>query len=361
MENRSWLMVGGVVAALSIAALVFETFSASGSQDEPEMDNHPKHHAHGHDSQRHKDKSVAMDFANQKAILPIPQELNIDKKKAKIGWLLFRDPNLSSNNLISCESCHNLQTNGAENREVSLGVRGRGFRNSLTVFNTAFNYRFFWDGRVNNLHDQLDGPIHNIVEMDSNWKKVKEYVSRSQSYNMLFSEAGLDISVVNIKSALVEFMEALTTPDSPFDQYLMGNKSALNMQQQRGWEAFQNEGCVNCHRGINIGGGMVMKFGFFGETTRGNERSSDTGRHINTSKEQDMYLFRVASLRNVALTAPYFHDGKTDSLEEAINIMAESQLGKTFEQSMVDDINAFLTSLSGSRPAILEEFENEQN
>ena len=359
MENKGLLLAGGVVAVVAIGLLVFETLSSSNAFDSAVSVGANKNADSSKVSSSYDTHEVKVNTVNHNEISPIPQELEIDRDLAKIGWFLFRDPNLSSNKNVSCESCHSLQTNGAENTMVSIGVRGKGFRNSLTVFNTAFNYRFFWDGRVNNLHDQLDGPIHSVVEMDSNWQRVEEYVARSQNYNSLFSKANLDITTDNIKSSLVEFMKGLTTPNSPFDRYLLGDEQALTAEQVKGWESFQSEGCVRCHRGTNVGGGMVIRFGFFGDGTMGKERSNDTGRHLNTSKQEDMYLFRVASLRNVAVTAPYFHDGRTEKLEDAIKIMAESQLGRTFDQQTISDIKAFLTSLTGPRPVILEEFENE--
>ena len=139
---------------------------------------------------------------------------------------------------------------------------------------------------------------------------------------------------------------------------LLGDETALNEQEKRGWETFQKEGCIACHRGTNIGGGMMMRFGFFGEDKMGQQRSDDKGRYHATSQAKDMYLFRVASLRNVATTPPYFHDGKTASLHEAIKIMGESQLGKSFDSQTIDDIHAFLTTLSGQKPTILKEFAN---
>ncbi|GAK24064.1 LOW QUALITY PROTEIN: cytochrome c551 peroxidase [Vibrio sp. JCM 19052] len=305
----------------------------------------------------HGTHEVKVNTVNHNEISPIPQELEIDRDLAKIGWFLFRDPNLSSNKNVSCESCHSLQTNGAENTMVSIGVRGKGFRNSLTVFNTAFNYRFFWDGRVNNLHDQLDGPIHSVVEMDSNWQRVEEYVARSQNYNSLFSKANLDITTDNIKSSLVEFMKGLTTPNSPFDRYLLGDEQALTAEQVKVGRDFNPRGVF-----VAIVARMAAAWFASGSLEMERwvkERSNDTGRHLNTSKQEDMYLFRVASLRNVAVTAPYFHDGRTEKLEDAIKIMLESQLGRTFDQQTISDIKAFLTSLTGPRPVILEEFENE--
>ncbi|WP_087017282.1 cytochrome-c peroxidase [Thaumasiovibrio subtropicus] len=356
MGNRTWVITGVSIALVSIGVLVFDAIVETRQQHRADAASATE--SLPSTSQPKTDRREAPN-TSQQPITPIPTSINVNKPVARVGWHLFRDPNLSSNHQVSCESCHSLKSNGAETIPVSVGVGGRGIRNSLTVFNTAYNYRFFWDGRVNSLEAQLDGPIHNVVEMDSNWQHVSDYVASSQHYETLFNQANLSINTENIKLALVEFMSALTTPNSPFDQFLLGDNTALTEQQRRGWELFQQEGCIRCHRGINIGGGMVMRFGVFGEATKGADRSSDTGRHLSTSKAEDMYLFRVASLRNVSDTAPYFHDGQTQTLEDAIKIMAESQLGKTFDDTHVADLKAFLESLSGQHPAILQEFENE--
>ncbi|WP_117236349.1 cytochrome-c peroxidase [Vibrio maerlii] len=366
MENKKWIFSGSVIVLGSVGLLLSHAFHPANNdsdhhQDVSQADSHTSEHADvGHDHSHHPESYNPV-TANQSVIIPIPTSIDhIDKEKAKLGWKLFKDPNLSSNGRVSCETCHNLNTNGAELTEVSVGVGGQGTRNSLTVFNVAYNYRFFWDGRVNRLSEQIDGPIHDPQEMDSNWNNIETYVKQSKRYSDDFEKLGLKISEQSIKSALVEFMEALNTPNSDFDQYLLGNREALNSSAKRGWQKFQDEGCVTCHRGQNIGGGMVMRFGFFGEDKMGNKRSEDTGRFLTTSKAEDMFLFRVASLRNVAKTAPYFHDGRTQSLEEAVTIMGESQLGKTLEPQTIDDIVAFLNSLSGENPSILKEFANEQ-
>ncbi|MGF1742773.1 c-type cytochrome [Vibrio profundum] len=358
MKNKSWLILGGAGGILVIGVLSFGASKLLKPSTHDFLAHHLNHHTH---HQNTPNSSTTQSTArNVPIITPIVDLTDIDKEKARIGWLLFKDANLSSNNRVSCESCHSLATNGAERTEVSTGVWGKGTRNSITVFNVSYNYRFFWDGRANSLEDQLDGPVHNVLEMDSNWERITDYISKSQRYSKLFVQAGLDITEANIKTTLIEFMRGLTTPKSRFDQFLLGKRSALNEQEKRGWESFQEEGCIQCHRGINIGGGMVMRFGYFGEDKTGNRRTDDTGRHNTTKREKDRYLFRVASLRNVADTAPYFHDGKTQSLHEAIQIMAESQLGKTFNQQTTDDLYAFLQTLSGQRPAILEEFSDEQ-
>lgn len=350
------------VIVVSVALLVYDAASSKTHTSFEHQENHAHEsdhddsHASPHSSHsQHAHKTVA----SSQPISPIPNSPEINHELAKIGWVLFKDPNLSSNRSVSCESCHSLQTNGAEVIPVSIGVNGAGMRNSLTVFNAAFNYRFFWDGRVNNLGDQIDGPVHNVDEMDSNWKHITDYVSQSETYISLFKEQSTTINEASIKAALIEFMQGLTTPDSPFDQYLRGDHSALSDKAKRGWETFQKQGCIRCHQGTNIGGGMVMRFGYFGLSKTGSERSEDQGRFMFTAQPQDKHLFRVASLRNVAITAPYFHDGQTATLEEAIKIMGESQLGKTFEKQTINDIKVFLETLTGNRPQMLLEFENE--
>ncbi|MEZ8859291.1 cytochrome-c peroxidase [Vibrio sp. 10N.247.311.51] len=350
------------VIVVSIALLVYDAASSKTHTSFEHQENHAHEsdhddsHASPHSSHsQHAHKTVA----SSQPISPIPNSPEINHELAKIGWVLFKDPNLSSNRSVSCESCHSLQTNGAEVIPVSIGVNGAGMRNSLTVFNAVFNYRFFWDGRVNNLDDQIDGPVHNVDEMDSNWQHITDYVSHSDTYINLFQEQSTPIDEASIKAALIEFMQGLTTPNAPFDLYLQGDNAALSETAKRGWETFQEEGCIRCHQGTNIGGGMVMRFGYFGLSKTGAERSEDQGRFMFTAQPQDKHLFRVASLRNVAITAPYFHDGQTATLEEAIKIMGESQLGKTFEKQTINDIKVFLETLTGNRPQMLLEFENE--
>ncbi|MGO2160991.1 MAG: cytochrome-c peroxidase [Vibrio toranzoniae] len=364
MKTPYLAVISITVICVSIAVLVYDTASSKVHV----LLEHEEQHSRNNDDETFlsaaytstRDSQNTEQLPSAKSpVSPIPDSIQIDKKLAKIGWVLFRDPNLSSDQSVSCESCHSLQTNGAEVTPVSAGVNGSGMRNSLTVFNATFNYRFFWDGRVNNLADQIDGPVHNVAEMDSNWGYIIDYVSQSDDYVNLFNEEGTDINEASIKAALVEFMRGLTTPHSPFDQYLRGNSSALSESEKRGWRTFQEEGCIRCHQGTNIGGGMVMRFGYFGLSRTGAERSKDQGRFMFTGQPQDKHLFRVASLRNVAITAPYFHDGQTPTLEEAIKIMGESQLGKTFEKQTISDLKVFLKTLTGHRPPILVEFENE--
>ncbi|WP_039976739.1 cytochrome-c peroxidase [Vibrio jasicida] len=289
-------------------------------------------------------------------VKPIEGEPSIDMDFARVGWHLFRDPKLSSNGQISCETCHDLQTNGAEPSAVSTGVNGLGIRNSITVFNASLNYRFLWDGTANSLMAQIDGPVLNPLEMDSTWKDIEQYVKSDSTYNALFKRAdGREITIRNIKGAIVEFLKALQTPSSPFDSYLLGYSHALDEQEIRGWQTFQEVGCVQCHQGKNVGGAMIQRFTYF-QTP---DVDLDTGRRLRTTDGEDKFYFRVASLRNVGQTSPYFHNGKVDKLSDAIQIMSQTQLGVTMSDEKVADIEAFLNALTAPRPSILEVFENE--
>lgn len=383
MGSKKLILGCSTILLLCIGLLLFEVLKSSSApayQDEVgaslvSNNNQPLSHRESGSENYHRDAntrsadnssigtgSIELSYVDPSLpIQPILPVADIEIEKARVGWFLFRDPGLSSNSQVSCESCHNLQTNGAELIPVSLGVHGAGQRNSLTVFNVVYNYRFFWDGRVNSLEEQLDGPVHNPVEMDSNWEDIYDYVSQSDKYQSLFSDAGLEISIDTIKGTIVEFERALTTLSAPFDRYLAGEEEAINSSAERGWQAFQSEGCIACHQGTNVGGGLVMRFGYFGQDKTGSERSSDLGRFTTTSKPEDRHLFRVSSLRNVADTAPYFHDGQTQQLTDAIRIMGQSQLGKELDESTIEDIYQFLLTLSGQRPAILEEFEHEND
>ncbi|CAH6798526.1 Cytochrome B6 [Vibrio chagasii] len=287
-------------------------------------------------------------------IPPIKKEPNVDIAMARIGWHLFRDPNLSSNGMVSCESCHNLQTNGATESALAEGVKGKGTRNPPTIFNVSLNYRFLWDASKNSLIKQIDGPLTSPTGMDSNWPAVQAYVRSDPGYQALFRQAdNLQIETYNIKLAIVEFLHGLQTPSAPFDKYLQGDTGAIDERAEQGWLVFQEVGCVQCHQGKNVGGSMVQQFDYF------KEAGADKGRFLRTEDGIDEYFFRVTSLRNVTKTAPYFHNGRTESLQAAIQIMAESELGKRLSHRQTADIEAFLHTLTAPRPSILERFENE--
>ncbi|WP_261858724.1 cytochrome-c peroxidase [Photobacterium sanguinicancri] len=292
------------------------------------------------------------------SVSAIEKQTITEKSKAKLGFELFLEPRLSSNSQVSCESCHHIYSNGAESIPASVGVNGEGKRNSPTVFNISLNSRFFWDGHAASLEQQIDGPIHNPLEMDSDWPSIVQFLNQSKYYQKRFDqEYSGDISEKTVKNALVAFMNTLTTPDAPFDRFLEGEADAISNVAQNGWQKFQQLGCVYCHQGQNIGGNLFQKFGNLTalETQFGPSVNQDLGRFEVTGEENDRHVFRVPSLRNVAITAPYFHDGKTATLEEAIIVMARVQLGQELSPMTVVEISAFLNALTAPKPSALEE------
>ncbi|XDF79777.1 cytochrome c peroxidase [Aliivibrio fischeri] len=279
-----------------------------------------------------------------------------DIDKVRLGFNLFIDKNLSSNGKISCDSCHQLLSNGAESIPTSIGVNGKGIRNSPTIFNIDLNTRFFWDGRAASLEEQIEGPVHNPLEMNNNWASIIEYLDSNIKYQLLFEKTYEGtISDRTIKDALVHFMRALRTPNAPFDLYLKGDNKAISKVAINGWNKFQSLGCVYCHQGQNIGGNLFQKLGNLTELENSFGDNSDLGRFNVTGDINDRHVFRVPSLRNVAITAPYFHHGKVQTLEEAITIMAKVQLGQELSPMTIVEISAFLNTLTAPRPTILEE------
>lgn len=286
---------------------------------------------------------------------PIPGDLKFDARKVALGRKLFKDKRLSANDTVACSSCHNLSYGGSDNRAHSIGINGaEGNINAPTVFNSGFNFVQFWDGRAATLEEQIDGPVTNPKEMGSSWPQVLEKLAQDAGYRADFAKlyAG-KISADNVKNAIATFERSLVTPDSPFDQYLRGNKAALSPEATNGWALFQSYGCVACHQGINLGGNMYERMGlradYFGD--RGNVTNADQGRFNVTGKEEHRHYFRVPGLRNVALTSPYFHDGSAGNLPDAVRVMVKYQVGRTITENDLNDIVAFLFSLTGKSVA----------
>lgn len=281
-------------------------------------------------------------FASE-PIVPLPPSVPINIDKARLGKALFHDPILSRDRSISCSSCHILSSGGDDNLPFSFGIEGkRGNINAPTVFNALYNYRQFWDGRAKNLIEQVKGPITNPVEMGNSVDNLLK-VMKISPYNHAFKKIYKDgVTINNIAEVIVEFEKTLTTPNSPFDRYLRGEKDAISSVQKEGYELFKSKGCVSCHHGINIGGNHFNKFGVVEDINQ-----SHLGRYNVTKNEQDRYFFKVPSLRNIALTAPYFHDGRTYELKEVVRIMAKHQLGRKMSEEEIEKIVAFLHSLNG--------------
>ena len=283
-------------------------------------------------------------------IKPLPQTITYDKEKARLGKKLFHDPILSKDGTVACANCHQLDSGGDDGMKVSIGIKGqKGDINAPTVLNAVYNFRQFWDGRAKDLEAQAKGPIENPVEMGHRLDKVVEMLKEHPEYSKKFSMIYEDgVTIENLINAIAEFEKALITPNAPFDRYLKGDKDAITQEAKNGYSLFKSKGCILCHNGINIGGNLYNKFGIFEESS-----SLHLGRYNVTKREEDKYVFKVPSLRNIALTAPYMHDGRAKSLEHAVVIMTKFQLGRYMEPHEINEIVSFVESLTGELPEII--------
>lgn len=283
---------------------------------------------------------------------PLPERVELDEGRVMLGERLFHDVRLSGDDTISCASCHNLATGGVDNRARSTGVNGAvGDINTPTVFNSGYNFVQFWDGRAATLEDQIEGPVNNPKEMASNWPQIIAKLSKDHDYQAEFAKLYHDgITSGNIKDAIATYERSLITPNSRFDKFLRGDKAALSGQEKQGFGLFQSYGCASCHQGINLGGNMFEKMGLMGDyfAERGTAiTEADKGRFNFNHQEQSLHEFKVPSLRNVARTAPYFHDGSAQTLQRAIVVMTRYQLGRPMRQEEVEAVAAFLETLTG--------------
>ncbi len=287
-------------------------------------------------------------------IVPLPQKPDYNEAKAQIGKQLFFDPRLSRDRNVSCASCHNFSYGGADKRTVSLGVDNRkGNIQSPTVLNARFNFRQFWNGRAVDLLDQAHGPLLNPKEMALSKEEITQRINASQKYRKLFKAVYHtdDITMDMVIDAIAEFEKALVTPNSKFDRYLRG-EIALSPEEQEGYLNFKELGCVTCHNGINIGGNSFQKIGLFNPYPYSDAYPD---RYSVTRKDYDKNVFKVPTLRNIALTAPYLHDGAARSLKEVIIVMSYHNLGYRPDDDKIAKIEAFLKTLTGEPPAILME------
>lgn len=294
---------------------------------------------------------------NNEPIRPLEPIANIDAELADIGGRLFHDPGLSGDGTISCASCHSIPDGGDDGLRASVGIEGQvGGINAPTVLNAAYHVAQFWDGRAQTLEDQAKGPLVHPLEMGGNWDDILAYVASDPEYARVLGEryeAG--VTQESIAAAIAEFERTLVTLDSPFDHWLRGEDDAISTQALRGYERFKEFGCASCHQGRNVGGNMYQRFGLFGDYLADQGRpltEADNGRFNVTGEENDRHVFRVPSLRNVALTAPYFHDGSARTLHDAVSTMGRYQLGRRVEDEDVDDIVAFLETLTGTLPNV---------
>jgi cytochrome c peroxidase len=279
---------------------------------------------------------------------------NLDPDKASLGKKLFHDKRLSRGNVMACDSCHFIDLNGANNRAFSKDRDDKDLDiNTLTVFNSGYNHRLFWDGRAKSLEEQINHVVKAANEFDTDWGTIVNKLKKIADYRVLFKSTYSDgISANNIRNAIATYERSLVTINSPFDCYLKGHKNAISEEEKNGYQLFKSYGCIACHQGANVGGNLFIKLGVFGDyfADRGNVQSADLGRYNFTKNERDKYVFRVPSLRLAALTPPYFHDASAQTLEEATILMAKYQLGRLIPIIDIDHIVAFLRTLPGNMP-----------
>ncbi len=282
---------------------------------------------------------------------PLPKRVKFNKKKVALGKKLFFEPRLSKSGWISCNSCHNLGMGGDDNMPSSIGHRwALGPINAPTVLNSRYNFVQFWDGRAKDLKEQAKGPIENPKEMGFTHELAVKNIKSIPAYVREFKRAGYnEVNIDNIADAIAKFEETLITPNSKFDKYLRGKKKALNKKEKAGLALFKSKGCMACHNGIILGGNSFQKMGI----VKPYHDTKTIGRMGVTKKESDKFFFKVPMLRNIALTAPYFHDGSTYSLKEAVKVMADIQLGMQVTDKEADQIVAFLNTLTGVQPKII--------
>jgi cytochrome c peroxidase len=292
---------------------------------------------------------------------PLPPAPDLPAAVVQLGERLFHEPRLSGDGSMSCASCHVIAEGGDDGKITSTGIAGQvGPINAPTVLDCGLNLAQFWDGRAATLEEQVGGPIQNAKEMDSTWTAVLATLAKDESYRREFAQAFPEspgsITEAKVRTAIASFERTLLTPNSPLDRWLGGEKAALTAEALKGYELFKAVGCIACHQGQNVGGNMFQRFGVIGDyfADRGNVRDEDYGRFNVTKSESDRYVFRVPSLRNVELTAPYFHDGSAARLEDAVRVMARYQLGRTLKDDEVAAIVAFLKSLTGELPRTSE-------
>lgn len=283
-------------------------------------------------------------------VQPIPKKLPVDKQKVALGFRLYHDARLSGDSTISCAHCHALNAGGVDGRKTSIGVGGAvGPINAPTVFNSIFNKEQFWDGRAANLQEQAGGPPLNPIEMASeSWDQIIDKLNEDpvlkQDFLAVYPQG---FSGENITDAIAEFEKTLITPDSPFDNWLRGDENALTAQQKHGYQLFKDNKCATCHGGVILGGRSFEPLGLKRDFNFGQITAADIGRMNVTREIRDRLRQKVPGLRNVALTGPWFHRGDVATLDEAVKLMLRHQVGTELPQKDIDDIVAFLESLTG--------------
>ncbi|WP_394129069.1 cytochrome-c peroxidase [Shewanella maritima] len=276
-----------------------------------------------------------------------------EPEKVELGKMLYFEPRLSISGFISCNSCHNLSLGGVDALPTSIGHEWQqGPINSPTVLNADFMLAQFWDGRAKDLKEQAAGPIANPMEMGYTHELAVDTVASMPAYVARFKDVyGTDeVNIDRITDAIATFEKTLVTPNSPFDQYLEGDKKAISEDAKAGYALFKDRGCVSCHNGPAVGGTMYMKMGLVKPFHTDNP---SVGRKAVTGRDSDKFVFKVPTLRNIELTYPYFHDGSVWTMEEAVNTMSDIQLGRLFNEQETAQVVEFMKTLTGEQPQIV--------
>lgn len=309
------------------------------------------------------DDAALRQKAKDAGLKPVPYGLQpvannpVTREKIELGKMLFFDPRLSASGVISCNTCHNVGTGGDDNLPTSVGHGWqKGPRNSPTVYNAVFNVAQFWDGRAEDLKAQAKGPVQAGVEMANQpeqvvvtLKSMPEYVER---FSLAFPGEEDPVTFDNMAKAIEAFEVTLVTPNAPFDQWLEGNDTAMSEDQKAGLALFIDKGCAACHSGVNIGGQDYFPFGLIKRPGADILPPGDKGRFQVTETASDEYVFRAAPLRNIAMTAPYFHSGQIWDLEQAVAVMGTAQLGTQLSDEEAASITDFLVTLTGEMPTV---------
>jgi cytochrome c peroxidase len=287
----------------------------------------------------------------QEPITPIPLSLTLDPQRVALGERLFDDVRLSHDNTHACTMCHPLQRGGMDGQSHASAANGTAFlRNTPTIFNVGLNAAFNWDGIANTLEAHAELDLLHPSLMHTTWPELLAKLQADADYVTRFNTAYAGgLTPANVLDALASFERSLLTPNARFDRYLRGELQALTAPEQQGYRLFKSYGCVACYQGMNIGGNMYQKFGVFAAPGGMGSPAAvvDLGRYVVTKVPRDRAVFRVPSLRNVAVTAPYFHDGRAPTLKGAVETMARVQLGRTITPQEIDLIGQFLHTLTG--------------
>lgn len=301
--------------------------------------------------------AVSIDPAALRMFGPLPDTMPsnanpITDEKVVLGRMLYYETRLSKSQEISCNSCHMLDKYGVDGQATSDGHKGqKGDRNSPTVYNAAGHFAQFWDGRARDVEEQAKGPVMNPVEMAmGSEKQVIEVLKSIPEYRAAFKKAFPEekdpMNYENMARAIGAFERKLVTP-SRWDKFLRGDQNALTNEEKAGFNVFMETGCQACHAGTYLGGNLYQRLG----AARPWPDTSDIGREKVTKSEADKMVFKVPGLRNIEKTKPYYHNGKVETLEEAVSRMGEYQLGKNLSDGQVRSIATWLKTLTGDIPA----------